>query len=34
VTFVGEWDSDKLPPIQKLVGNRLERKVLPIYEQR
>ncbi len=34
VTFVGEWDSDKLPPIQKLVGNRLERRVLPIYEQR
>jgi ATP-dependent RNA helicase DeaD len=34
VTFVGEWDSDKLPPIQKLVGNRLERKILPIYEQR
>lgn len=34
VTFVGEWDSDKLPPIQKLVGNRLERHVLPIYEQR
>jgi ATP-dependent RNA helicase DeaD len=34
VTFVGEWDSDKLPPIQKLVGNRLERRILPIYEQR
>jgi len=34
VTFVAEWDSDKLPPIQKLVGNRLERRILPIYEQR
>jgi ATP-dependent RNA helicase DeaD len=34
VTFIGEWDSDKLPPIQKLVGNRLERRILPIYEQR
>jgi ATP-dependent RNA helicase DeaD len=34
VTFVGEWDSDKLPPIQKLVGNRLERRILPIYERR
>jgi ATP-dependent RNA helicase DeaD len=34
VTFVGEWDSDKLPPIQKLVGHRLERHLLPIYERR
>jgi ATP-dependent RNA helicase DeaD len=33
VTFVAEWDSDKLPPIQKLVGNRLERRILPIYQQ-
>jgi ATP-dependent RNA helicase DeaD len=33
VTFVGEWDSDKLPPIQKLVGNKLDRRILPIYEQ-
>lgn len=32
VTFVGEWDSQKLPPIQKLVGHRLERRILPIYE--
>ncbi|MBV9578622.1 MAG: C-terminal helicase domain-containing protein, partial [Chloroflexi bacterium] len=32
VTFVGEWDADKLPPIQKLVGHRLERRVLPMYE--
>jgi ATP-dependent RNA helicase DeaD len=31
VTFVGEWDADKLPPIQRLVGSRLERKILPIY---
>jgi ATP-dependent RNA helicase DeaD len=31
ITFVGEWDAEKLPPIQKLVGNRLERKLLPIY---
>ena len=34
VMFVGEWDSDKLPPIQKLVGERLQRKLLPIYERR
>jgi ATP-dependent RNA helicase DeaD len=34
VMFVGEWDSDKLPPIRKLVGDRLERRILPIYEQR
>jgi ATP-dependent RNA helicase DeaD len=33
ITFVAEWDSDKLPPIQKLVGNRVERRVLPIYER-
>jgi ATP-dependent RNA helicase DeaD len=32
ITFVAEWDSDKLPPIQKLIGNRLERKILPIYQ--
>jgi ATP-dependent RNA helicase DeaD len=31
ITFVGEWDADKLPPIQKLIGNRLERRLLPIY---
>ena len=23
ITFVGEWDSDKLPPIQRMVGERL-----------
>jgi ATP-dependent RNA helicase DeaD len=34
VTFVGEWDSDKLPPIQKLVGDLLKRSLLPIYERR
>jgi ATP-dependent RNA helicase DeaD len=34
VTFVGEWDSDKLPPIQKLVGNLMKRSLLPIYERR
>ena len=34
VTFVGEWDADKLPPIQKIVGGLLERKLLPIYERR
>jgi ATP-dependent RNA helicase DeaD len=33
VTFVGEWDADKLPPIQKLVGHKLERKILPIYDR-
>jgi ATP-dependent RNA helicase DeaD len=31
LTFVGEWDSDKLPPIQKIVGDRLERRLLPLY---
>jgi ATP-dependent RNA helicase DeaD len=31
ITFVGEWDADKLPPIQRLVGDRLERQLLPIY---
>jgi ATP-dependent RNA helicase DeaD len=34
ITFVGEWDADKLPPIQKHVGGRLERKLLPIYLRR
>jgi ATP-dependent RNA helicase DeaD len=34
VMFVGEWDADKLPPIQKLVGDRLQRKLLPMYERR
>jgi ATP-dependent RNA helicase DeaD len=34
VTFVGEWDADKLPPIQKIVGGLLKRKLLPIYERR
>jgi ATP-dependent RNA helicase DeaD len=34
VTFVGEWDVDKLPPIQKIVGGLMERKLLPIYERR
>jgi len=34
VTFVAEWDADKLPPIQRHVGGRLERKLLPIYERR
>jgi ATP-dependent RNA helicase DeaD len=33
ITFVAEWDSDKLPPIQKLVGGRIERRVLPIYDR-
>jgi ATP-dependent RNA helicase DeaD len=33
VTFVGEWDADKLPPIQKLVGDRVQRKLLPIYDR-
>src|SRR5919202_2163525 len=31
ITFVGEWDSDKLGPIQRLGGNRLERGLLPLY---
>ena len=31
LTFVGEWGSDKLPPIQKIVGDRLERRLLPLY---
>jgi superfamily II DNA/RNA helicase len=34
ITFVGEWDADKLPPIVKIVGDRLQRKLLPIYERR
>jgi ATP-dependent RNA helicase DeaD len=34
VTFVGEWDADKLPPIQKIVNNLIQRKLLPIYERR
>ena len=34
VLFVGEWDSDKLPPIKKMVGDRLQRQLLPIYERR
>jgi ATP-dependent RNA helicase DeaD len=34
VTFVGEWDADKLPPIQRHVGGRLQRELLPIYERR
>ncbi len=34
VTFVGEWDSDKLPPIQKIVGGKVERRLLPIYARR
>jgi len=33
ITFVGEWDSDKLPPIQKIVGGKLERRLLPIYDR-
>ncbi len=33
VLFVGEWDADKLPPIQRLVGERLQRRLLPIYQQ-
>jgi ATP-dependent RNA helicase DeaD len=33
ITFVGEWDSDKLPPIQRLVGDRLRRSLLPIYSR-
>jgi ATP-dependent RNA helicase DeaD len=34
VTFVGEWDADKLPPIQKIVNNLIQRQLLPIYERR
>jgi len=34
VTFVGEWDADKLPPIQKIVGGKVERRLLPIYNRR
>ena len=33
VMFVGEWDADKLPPIQRLVGDRLQRRLLPMYER-
>jgi ATP-dependent RNA helicase DeaD len=31
ITFVGEWDFEKLRPLQRLVGERLERKLLPMY---
>jgi ATP-dependent RNA helicase RhlE len=31
ITFVGEWDFDKLKPLQRLVGERLERQLLPLY---
>lgn len=34
ITFVGEWDADKLPPIQKIVGGLIQRKLLPMYERR
>lgn len=33
VTFVSEWDLEHLAPIQKIVGDRLERRVLPMYQQ-
>jgi ATP-dependent RNA helicase DeaD len=33
VTFVSEWDLDKLPIIQRRVGQSLERGLLPIYQQ-
>ncbi len=32
VTFVSEWDLDKLEPIQRLVGGRVERRILPLYQ--
>jgi ATP-dependent RNA helicase DeaD len=33
VMFVAEWDAEKLPPIQRLVGERLQRRLLPLYQQ-
>jgi ATP-dependent RNA helicase DeaD len=33
ITFIGEWDSEKLAPIQRLVGNRLQRGLLPMYSK-
>jgi superfamily II DNA/RNA helicase len=33
ITFVGEWDFERLPSIQKAVGDRLERRILPIYQR-
>jgi superfamily II DNA/RNA helicase len=33
VTFVSEWDLDRLGPIQKIAGERLERRTLPIYRR-
>jgi ATP-dependent RNA helicase DeaD len=33
ITFVGEWDLDKLAALQRLVGDRLERGLLPIYRR-
>ena len=33
ITFVSEWDLDKLAPIRRIVGERLERRILPIYQR-
>jgi superfamily II DNA/RNA helicase len=33
ITFVSEWDLDKLAPLQKVAGERLERRILPIYQR-
>lgn len=33
VTFIGEWDTDKLPPLQRMVGGRMERRILPMYQR-
>ncbi len=33
IAFVGEWDLDKLAPLQKLVHDKIERRVLPLYQQ-
>jgi ATP-dependent RNA helicase DeaD len=33
ITFVSEWDLDKLAPLQKVAGERLQRRILPIYQR-
>jgi ATP-dependent RNA helicase DeaD len=33
ITFVGEWDLEALDGIASLMGNRLQRRTLPLYEQ-
>ncbi len=32
ISFVGEWDLDKLGPLQRHMKGRIERKILPLYQ--